>query len=183
MNEAQVLALINSFIVANGNNEITANVLRPILIAMLEQPNDKVGELGDLQTTDKSSIVAAINELVGASSGFDIHTGTADPNVTPPGTFGIGDWYIRNGTSLYQYNGTTWVLVTAASGNTIVAQSFTYTAPTNTFTLAQIPSAIIDIQIGNGCNYDSYATVTGADVEIDNSILFGGENIKIIYAL
>ncbi len=112
MNEAAVLALINLHIVANGNNEITADVLRPILEAILEQPNDKVGELGDLDTTDKTTIVNAINELVSASGGgFEIHSGSADPNVTPPGSFGIGDWYVRSGTSIYQYNGTTWVLL------------------------------------------------------------------------
>lgn len=115
MNEAAVLALINLYIVANGNNEITADVLRPVLVAMLEQPNDKIGELTDLDTTDKTSIVNAINELVSASGGtFNVHTGTQDPNITPPGSFGIGDWFVRNGTSLYQYNGNTWVLLQSA---------------------------------------------------------------------
>lgn len=115
MNEAAVLALINLHIVANCNNEITADVLRPILEAILEQPNDKVGELGDLDTTDKTTIVNAINELVSASGGgFVIHSGSADPNVTPPGSFGIGDWYVRNSSSLYQYNGSTWVLLSSA---------------------------------------------------------------------
>src|SRR5690606_34965549 len=32
---------------ANGNNEITANVLNPILIAMLQQPNDLIGDFDD----------------------------------------------------------------------------------------------------------------------------------------
>lgn len=117
MTEAEVLALIQQFIVQNGNNEITANVLRPILEAMLQQPNDKIGDLPDLDTTDKTNIVAAINELVNSgNSGFDIHAGTADPNVSPPASFGVGDWYIRNGTSLYQYNGQTWVLLTDSQG-------------------------------------------------------------------
>ena len=34
------LALIQAEIVANGNNEITANVLRPVLEAMVDFPND-----------------------------------------------------------------------------------------------------------------------------------------------
>ena len=128
MNEAAVLALINLHIVANGNNEITADVLRPILEAILEQPNDKVGELGDLDTIDKTNIVNAINELVSASGGgFAIHSGTADPNVTPPGSFGIGDWYIRNGTSLYQYNGNTWVLLN--STGTVLTDDVEYQGP------------------------------------------------------
>lgn len=64
MTYAQVLALIQQFIVANGNNEITANVLRPILEDILTQPNEKMGDLIDLQTTDQSSLVAAINEAL-----------------------------------------------------------------------------------------------------------------------
>lgn len=112
MTEAQVLALIQQFIVANGNNEITANVLRPILEEMVKQPNDKIGDLPDLNTADKTNIVAAINELINNSnSGFEIHAGSADPNVTPPASWSIGDWYIRDGSSLYQYNGNTWVLL------------------------------------------------------------------------
>lgn len=129
MNEAAVLALINTWIIANGNNEITADVLRPILVAMLEQPNDKVGELGDLDTVDQSSIVNAINELVNAAStNFTIHVGSDDPNVTPPGSFGIGDWYIRSGTELYQYNGNEWILLSDDAGETnlSVVQSATY---------------------------------------------------------
>lgn len=113
MTEAQVRALIQQFIVANGNNEITANVLRPILEAMLQQPNDKIGDLPNLNTTDKTNIVNAINEIVNSgNTGFAIHSGSADPNVTPPAGFGIGDWYIRNLSSIYQYNGSTWVLLT-----------------------------------------------------------------------
>lgn len=125
MNEAAVLALINLYIVANGNNEITADVLRPVLVAMLQQPNDKVGELGDLDTTDQTSIVNAINELVSSSSGgFTVHAGTQDPNVSPPGSFGIGDWFVRNGTSLYQYNGATWVLLN--SSGTVLTDDVEY---------------------------------------------------------
>lgn len=59
----QVLDLINAEIIANGNNEITANVLRPILEAMVEQPNDLIGLLGDLNTADQTSIVNAINSI------------------------------------------------------------------------------------------------------------------------
>lgn len=149
MTEAQVLSEINTYIVANGNNEITANVLNPVLVAMLEQPNDKVGELTDLDTTDKTTIVAAINELVNsASSGFKIHTGAADPNVTPPGSFGIGDWYIRSGTSLYQYNGSSWILLSSGAGITNLSTSATATTRTiisDTGTNAVIP-------LGNGTN-------------------------------
>lgn len=42
MTEAEVLAEINESIVPNNNQEITANVLRPILVNILEQPNDRI---------------------------------------------------------------------------------------------------------------------------------------------
>ncbi len=183
MTEAQIIALINQYIITNGNNEITAAQLNPILLAMLMQPNDKVGELGDLQTTDQTNIVAAINELVNAASGFQVHAGSADPNVTPPGTFSIGDWYIRNGTSLYQYNGQTWVLLGSVPGNTVLAETFTYTAPTNTFTVANNIGTIIDIQIEQGCNYNAYASFVDDEVTINTDVLFGGETVKIIYSI
>lgn len=131
MTEAQVLALINQFIVANGNNEITANVLRPILEEMVKQPNDKIGDLPDLNTTDKTNIVAAINELINiGNSGFEIHAGSANPNVTPPASWSIGDWYIRDGSSLYQYNGQEWVLLSSEVFGKYVyidGQRFNYT--------------------------------------------------------
>ncbi len=59
-----ILNLINAEIVANGNQEITADVLRPILEAMIQQPNDLIGDLGDLQTSDISNIVNAINSIL-----------------------------------------------------------------------------------------------------------------------
>ena len=186
MTEAEILALINLHIVANGNNEITANILRPILQAMLSQPNDKIGELVDLDTTDKSSIVNAINEIFNVSnSSFDIHTGTADPNITPPGTYSIGDWYVRSGSSIYQYNGDIWVLLSSSpSGSVVLAETFTYTSPDNVFITTNDILSLIDVQIGNGCNFDEYATIdNGNEVTIDDSIIFGGEKIKIIYTI
>lgn len=185
MTEAQVLALINQFIIANGNNEITADVLRPILVAILEQPNDKVGELGDLQTTDQSNIVDAINELVNNSNNnFEIHSGVDDPNSNPPASFSIGDWYIRDGSSLYQYNGSTWVLLNDNSvlPRDMAIDTFTYTPPNNTFTTSDNIYQLFDVQINQGCNYDSYAIINnGNEVAISTDVLYGGEKIKIIY--
>lgn len=113
MTEQQIIDLINQEIATNGNNEITALVLNPILIAMIEQPNDVIGDLADLDTTDKSSVVDAINEvLVTASSGFNIYTGVDNPNTVPPSGFSIGDWYVLNDESaIWQYNGSEWVLL------------------------------------------------------------------------
>lgn len=60
----EALALIQAEIIANGNNEITANVLRPVLEAMINFPNDTIGVLANLNTTDTTSIVNAINEII-----------------------------------------------------------------------------------------------------------------------
>ena len=163
MNEAAVLALINLYIVANGNNEITADVLRPVLVAMLEQPNDKIGELGDLDTTNKDSIVDAINELVSASSStFTVHSGTQDPNVTPPGSFGIGDWFVRNGTSIYQYNGDTWVLL--QSSGTISTDDVSYLGSA----LSNIPVSTNDLLTLILENIDSALGDRYTETEADN---------------
>lgn len=63
MSLASVIALINANIVPNDNNEITADVLRPILLAMLQQPNELIGDLSNLTVEDVSDLVSAINEL------------------------------------------------------------------------------------------------------------------------
>ena len=63
MTEAQVIAMIQQYIVENHNEEITANVLRPILEAMVSQPNDLIGDLDSLTTTYKNDLVGAINEV------------------------------------------------------------------------------------------------------------------------
>lgn len=168
MNEAAVLALINSYIVANGNNDITADVLRPILVAMLEQPNDKVGELADLDTTDKDSVVDAVNEIYSLiGGGFEVHSGTADPNVTPPGSYSIGDWYIRSGSSLYQYNGTTWVLL--KSSGTIITDDVEYPgSPLSNIPVStsdDLTTIIENINTALGNRY----TKTEADAEFANT--------------
>lgn len=117
MNEAAVLALINQYIIANGNKEITGPILNQVLLAMLAQPNDKVGELADLDTADKTDIVSAINELFTSignlSIPFTVHTGADDPNVTPPAAYEAPDFYVRvqggNTSAVYIYNGTDWI--------------------------------------------------------------------------
>ena len=45
----------------------------------------------------------------------NILTGTTDPNITPPSSFSLGDFYEWNDGGLqgfYQYNGVEWVLIT-----------------------------------------------------------------------
>lgn len=113
----QVIDNINQYIVENHNNEITANVLNPILIE-LANLFDIVGDLSDLTTEDTSSIVNAINELVESISeiaGINKFYGTTNPNQTPPVGYADGDLYFRtasflgNPYTVYIYNGITWV--------------------------------------------------------------------------
>lgn len=114
--KAEVLQTINSFIIANANNEITADVLRPILESMVNQINDLTGETLNLNTTDKTNLVNALNEIIQESgTGVTVHTGTGDPNVNPPASYVITDYYKRvvNGTlaGLYIFNGSKWILI------------------------------------------------------------------------
>lgn len=127
MTESQVIALINQWIIANGNNEITADVLRPILLAMVGQPNDVTGDLSDLSTGANTNLVAAINWLNTQMSGITgnyitLHQGNDDPNVTPPSTFSQGDFYLERlldntPIQLWQYNIDGWKLVVAGAGD------------------------------------------------------------------
>lgn len=61
--ETEILQQINTVIVQNGNEEITANRLRPILEALLAFTGDEVGDRADLQTTNKTDLVVALNEV------------------------------------------------------------------------------------------------------------------------
>ena len=54
---------INEDIVTNGTQGITALVLNPILLAIIQACETTLGDLDDLPTDDKTSLVAAIGEL------------------------------------------------------------------------------------------------------------------------
>lgn len=119
MDEQQVLALIQQYIVANGNNEITADVLRPVLEAILAQPNDLIGNISALSTTANTNLVDAVNELNTAiqtitGSDIQIFTGIENPNDVPPSGYNVVDFYVQedgdnNVVALFQYNGFSWV--------------------------------------------------------------------------
>lgn len=82
MSLASVIALINANIVPNDNNEITADVLRPILLAMLQQPNELIGDLSNLTVEDVSDLVSAINELnqsISDSQSIQVYEGEVLP--------------------------------------------------------------------------------------------------------
>ena len=115
---AEVFAQINTYIVANGNNEITANVLNPILDAILDFANNNIGDLDTLTTDEKNSVVEAINSLKQnfddlVNNGVQLYTGIDDPNVTPPPTYNYSDFYMQLDidslpVKLWQWNGFIW---------------------------------------------------------------------------
>ncbi len=101
---AQVIAKINNDIIPNGNEEITGIILNSVLLDMVAQINDLVGELDDLNTDDATSIVNAINSLKQELDNFinsqtGALTGIYDPNEEEPIGFDgrIGTIYIQNG--------------------------------------------------------------------------------------
>lgn len=115
---AEVFTQINTYIVANGNNEITANVLNPILDAILDFANNNIGDLDTLTTDEKNSVVEAINSLKQnfddlVNNGVQLYTGIDDPNVTPPPTYNYADFYMQLDidslpVKLWQWNGFIW---------------------------------------------------------------------------
>lgn len=119
MSLASVLQSINDNIIPNNNNEITANVLRPILIEMLQQPNDLIGLLSNLNTSDNSTLVGAINELksdIDQLNNITIYQGVGNPNNNTSLSPNIADFYSEldlsnNPIDLWIYNGAQWVSV------------------------------------------------------------------------
>lgn len=117
MSLATVLALINQEIVPNNNNEITANVLRPILIEMLQQPNELIGLLSNLTTTANTNLVEAINEINDSFSqlnGINIFQGIGNPNDNTSLSPNLVDFYSQlnnqnNIVDLWIFTGIEWV--------------------------------------------------------------------------
>ena len=119
MSREEIIQIITENIYPNGNNEITANVLNPVLGTMVNQINDITGDLEELNTSDTSNLVNAINSVISDFEGSDsnsvkLHTGTENPNSIPPLDYTTADFYIQqdeigNPLQLWQYNGLTWV--------------------------------------------------------------------------
>lgn len=118
MTDAELIEFINDWIYTNHNNEITAATLNPVLQAIRQRLADVAGDLGDLATVDQTNLVAAINEvynMIGSieTGGIKLHSGTANPNITPPLSFGYADFYMQkdlfnNPVQLFQWNGFVW---------------------------------------------------------------------------
>jgi len=118
-NYSDAVIQINTYIIANANNEITANVLNPVLKVILDFANSSIGNLGLLTTSDTDTIVEAINSLKTDfnnlnNSGVQLLTGYDNPNVTPPATYNYADFYMEldvtddSPIQLWQWNGTEW---------------------------------------------------------------------------
>lgn len=115
---ATALLQITTYIVANGNNEITANVLSPVLKSMLDFANNNIGDLSTLTTDQKNTVVDAINSLKYAfdnlnNNGVQLYTGIDDPNINPPPTYTYADFYMQIDINdlpvkLWQWNGFEW---------------------------------------------------------------------------
>lgn len=110
---------IANAIIANGNNEITADVLRPLLEAICDATLSITGDPDNLTTTANDTLVNAINELKDITSnltGVVILTGNDDPNNTPPPGASLGNYYARYGLNssllgFWIYNGYDWIKI------------------------------------------------------------------------
>ena len=135
MSLASVILLINNNIIPNNNNEITADVLRPILIEMLQQPNDLIGVLGNLQTDDKSNLVNAINEIVedlDSMSSVKVLSGDVDPNTIVQPDANPGDLYsqtdaLGNPIKIWIYDGNSWQSIDVGNAVLFTPQTLTAT--------------------------------------------------------
>src|SRR5690606_1090961 len=112
---SQVIQEINQKIIPNDNQEITANVLRPILIDMLTQPNELVGDLTlmNIPVPYNQNIVTAINYLITNNYQFSVYQGSNNPNIVQPIPNPKPlDFYIRTlPNEVYLHNGLKWVLI------------------------------------------------------------------------
>ena len=101
---------IDNQIATNGTQSITALVLNPILQEIVDIFSTMIGDTDDL---DEADLISQIAANLGAGDGITILSGTADPNVTPPGSFETGDFYKRvdgGGATVgwFQNNGQAW---------------------------------------------------------------------------
>lgn len=143
MTYTELIELINQEIVTNGNREITANVLNPILRAMTDWALSQDGVLSTLNTADKSNLVAAINEVNQALATVDInssqvYSGLDNPNTTPPPSYGTADFYVQvdafnDVVAVFLYDGNTWINLTQALQNALTPSFLALTDTPDTY--------------------------------------------------
>lgn len=100
MTDAQLIALWNLLFPDNDSREISEKDLRDGLLALLDTISTRIGNLPNLNTSVKTSLVNAINELVSRLNNledrFAPQFGIADPNEIPPTNSGnYGALYIQ----------------------------------------------------------------------------------------
>ena len=134
MTKQELINLINSVIKQNGNEEITGQILNAVLLAMVGQSNDLIGDFNNTTITG-NTIIDKINSLSGLienASGIKLHSGPNDPNVTPPASYNVADFYAQTiggvVTDLYQYNGVDWVNQQNVINDNNISVSTTYSS-------------------------------------------------------
>jgi len=100
MTRQEVIELIDQFIYANANNEITANTLNPVLDAIVNQSNDLIGDITQLTTSDTDNLVAAINSILNDvqlenGNTVKVWRGQENPNTVSPPDSKEADFYIQ----------------------------------------------------------------------------------------
>ena len=118
MTRQEVIELIDQFIYANANNEITANTLNPVLDAIVNQSNDLIGDITQLTTSDTDNLVAAINSILNDvqlenGNTVKVWRGQQNPNTVSPPDSKEADFYIQTSADdqslvLWQYFNGYW---------------------------------------------------------------------------
>jgi hypothetical protein len=161
MSWTTIKADIDSVITANGSNAITGALLNPILKEICDLAEAENGDLSTLNTTDKSSLVNSINEVLSAITDpqISVLSGTIPPTVAPPPSFSTGDFFkLETGggafISWYQYDGNKWInlvdKLTNQQTSGIVVKSASYSITEFDKTIIYTGSNVADIiTIGN----------------------------------
>lgn len=180
MTYLQIIALINQWIITNGNREITAAVLNPVLRAMTDWVLSIVGVNSELNTTDKSTLVAAINEVNTNLGNINInsaqvYSGLDNPNTTPPPSFSEADFYnqvdaFNTTVALYIYDGVIWRNITS---------SFEDKTPVNIWQIyngvsVTVPTGFVVTRVAD--LNDIYNTVSGGTIVANEMPITGGVN-------
>tara|TARA_R110000796_G_scaffold120506_1_gene234646 strand:+ start:19569 stop:20210 length:642 start_codon:yes stop_codon:yes gene_type:complete len=164
---ADVIQLINDEITDNGANLISAAVLRPVLIEMVNQINGVVGDPLLLSTVDKE-IVGSINEVIASmTSTFTLFSGTDDPNTTAPVGATTGDFYSRTAgavpISYWVLEGLVWLELVDRT----VAQSI---KTIRNVIISTTVSSEDDTIVYNGTNPADIITIPAANVSVGRII-------------
>lgn len=127
---------IEDQITTNHNGEITGAILNPILVGMITALVDSIGDIEQLDTTDKENTVRAINELNALIQDLEPiqkFTGEDNPNDNPPTGAKLGDLYFQmdggNVIDVWQFIEIRWVSLDTSSfvrksGENLVSSDF-----------------------------------------------------------